>query len=282
MSKLFTSCLALIGAAILTGCGAGTTAIPAGTIPNITGNWQIQNQPSSGVITSIQSFTGALSSTGAAVTGTLRYLGSPLVAAAPCVSLTQDISVTGTIDATNLVTLTTQPFAGSVAVITLQLPLDSRNFTTAGSITITGGACAAPSTAAFGMLVPPLNGTYTGALAPLTGTGITTGTAGNITVNFTQGPANADGQFPLTANFSFVAPGCTESTTLIGLVKGIGYTAGLNPSASPFAIGPYLITGAIGPTTTQTSFTLDASLPLTAGAPSPCNPGIFHGVLTKQ
>lgn len=189
---------------------------------------------------------------------------------------TQDIAFTGSVDTTNLLTLTSTPFSGSVATLQLQLPLSANNIAR-GSIVISGGSCALASSTVLGVFIPSATGTYTGTLAPPQYLGQpSTNTGGTATMVITQAAADADGRFPVTASLSFTSPTCTLSTPLTGSVTGFDMTLSAPSTALP---NPFILFLTVGPTAPGSARLLSFSVPVSTSA---CTSGIYTGELTRQ
>jgi hypothetical protein len=170
-------------------------------------------------------FTGALTVSGTAVTGTFRYNNPGTI----CVSSAQDIPFTGTVVNGSLI-LTSSSFVNSVATITLPLPFGnntSNQQVSTGTAVIAGGTCALASTTAKGQYIPSLSGTYSGAFSgPVAGTG---------SIVLVESAANADGQFPTTVAVSFsstVNAACNFSIPTSAPVNGLISGATLQASNS--------------------------------------------------
>lgn len=198
-------------------CGSSSPSGNASLFTTPSGDWvlNINSTTASGT------FSGALAIQGNNVSGTFNVPGS-------CAPGVAGISVTGSINSSgSAMTLTSASFSGSVANFTIQLPLISTaqpNYTF-GTLQITGGSCAMPSTP---LIVNYVNygGSYSGTL---------TGTAtGQATLSFALGSANSNGQFTVTgASMAFSSSTCNFSAT--GTLSGfiIGYSLQLNNLAGP-------------------------------------------------
>jgi hypothetical protein len=126
----------------------------------------------------------------------------------------QDIPFTGAI-VNNVLTLTSGAYSGSVATVSVQLPLlaNTAGIQSAnGTIQVANGTCALSSSPLVATYVPPDAGTWTGSLTgPVNGT---------VSLAVTISAANADGQFPATGTATFTGSTCSVSLTVSGLVSG--------------------------------------------------------------
>lgn len=269
----------LLFLAVLTGCGGGsptTIAPPAVSAQNVTGNWQIQ---SGGTVASNAAgvlLLGDLVSSGANVTGTFRF--ADLVQGNGCGTINQVLTVTGTVDATNplvqVLHLTSSTFSGSVLTASLILPNGLQGFGT-GTIEVKGATCVFASSPAIGSLFPPVNGTYTGTLAPVAGA---TGASGTASLTFAQATApSADGQFAVTGAIQFIVGGCNTSVALTGNASGIGIIAS-SPVTSTSLVEVIATQSAPG----LPSQTLNTSVALFSSACSASARLQYSGTLTRQ
>ncbi len=273
----------------LSGCGSSpTSGAPSPTtnplLAALPSNMQIQLTYSVGTPTPVQFFVanliGSLTAQGNTVSGTLRY-STP--SASPCISPTADITYIGTIDANNLLTLTTTSFAGTTAIIALQLPAAfvGASYRVAGTAQLNGGSCAAAVTQGSAILVPSVTGTFTGSLTPSTTvTGNpATGPGGSATVVLTQASANADGQFPLTGTLNFTSPNCTLATPVAGIVSGltVQLVSGTSFPTIPGAVSAVsFFGGAFSPGLAASQMDISVAVP---GCP---DIGFYNGSLTRQ
>ncbi len=146
----------LLLATLLAGCGSspmGTDPNPPGSIlPKLTGNWQIQAGPAPGsAITSTGvALLGALTGSGTHVTGNLRLINP--ASPGSCTYPLQALLFSGAVDRANQLTLTSQPFSGSIATLRLTLNPETR-LPSHGDLQIDGGSCSVPSTPAIGALL---------------------------------------------------------------------------------------------------------------------------------
>ena len=188
-------------------------------ITGITGNWDVGLQDSASSDT-IYDFEGALTTQGPAVTGVFR-INDPQHSP-PCIPASEDIQFSGSVDSNDVLTLTSTPFSGSVATLKIQLPVSSGPIdfnTTSGEAQVVGTPCAVESAKILAQFVPSISGNYSGTMAPIQGQALT-GPGGPATLSLTEGPANADGQFPVSGTLTFKSPLCTVSTTLSGIITG--------------------------------------------------------------
>lgn len=221
--------------------------LACGSSPNLTGGTNFAATAGDYVITvgagtaTAATFTGNLAVSGSTVTGVLRYnVGSQ------CVVASQDIAFTGT-DVNGLITLTSAAFSGSVATLSIQLPLlgfSGGQQIANGTAVILGGTCVRASTPLQAQLIRSLSGTWTGTL-----TGPDSGPASII---ISEAGPNADGQFPGTASVTFSA---TNKTTCSFSI----------PGSAPIA---ELVSGA-------TMQTVDSNAPITITANASSNPVAF-------
>jgi hypothetical protein len=190
---------------------------------------------------SAATLTGNLAVAGSNVSGVMRYnIGSQ------CVPASQDIAFTGT-DANGLVTLNSTAFAGSVATLTIQLPLlgySGGQQIANGTAVIAGGSCARASTPLQAQLIPTFTGTWTGTLS-----GPDTGPASVI---ISESGPNSDGQFPATASVTFTATGKSACSFSI-------------PGSAPIA---EIVSG-------STMQTVDSNAPITITANASSSPVTF-------
>ena len=179
--------------AALTACGVNSTTAPSSSAyPNLNGNWEARTTSSNAGIpgSPIASFTGALQSSGSAVSGTFRALDPNFLS--PCVTSTQNLSATGTLDSNGDLVLSI-PISGGMAKITATLGPNLQIYTP-GTLQISGGLCAMPSSTTSIIQYAPINGTYTGTLSD---TANVTNTA-TVTAVLTQ----SDGRFPISGSVS--------------------------------------------------------------------------------
>jgi len=163
----------------LCGCSAVSSPTTGGKFSAqvLTGNWTFgPTDPPAGT-PPFGALTGALSGSGANVTGTFRTVG--------CVASTQDIHVKGSQTASGMLTLTSIDLANNVMVITVDLgnPVAIAAPFWLGGMTVSGsGPCAYADVAMQVREYLPLTGTYAGTI---TGSAGATLTAGSTTMPFT-------------------------------------------------------------------------------------------------
>ena len=276
---------ALLTATLLSGCGASLTTITPVTPSapaSLAGNWQMQIQdiaaPANPTISYL--LLGALSVKGPTVSGTFRILPALLPSlASPCVQPLTIIPFTGTVDASSLLTLTSTPFSGSVVTMRLQLPL--LNNIARGTTQIVGGACATPSLPLIGVYVPSVTGTYAGTLTPvqLGSFPIVSTTPLPVTVTLVQAPANADGQFPVTASLTFNPMSCASiSVPVTGFISGLSLKL-TGPPTGTLAIPSATFYGA---SISYPGFPYLDSLLSISGSSASCAGGLYNGNLVRQ
>lgn len=257
MSRLSAPLLCL--ALPLIGCGGNISAPAVVTIPNETGNWQIQTTnaaPSIGVI-----LLGTMTVQGDNATGTFRF--ADLAQGSACGSTFQTLSFTGTIaPKTGELTLLSQAFGQGGSTFQAYLGLSpTAHFPNDGDIVITGTDCVYPSSPAVGIQIAPVTGTYTGTVT-IPGSLPNSGQA-TASLNLTQAAdPNPDGQYAVTGPAVFTGPGCTETVNVSGTVSG----ESLNLASVASASGTSDITIAAATNPTATDFT-DASFTIAGG---PC------------
>ncbi|MBV9670930.1 MAG: hypothetical protein JOZ43_08255 [Acidobacteriales bacterium] len=178
----------LSAAAMLTGCGGGSS-----TKPNLTGNWDgfAHSQVSSGTNAE---FAGSLSSSNGQVNGIIHILSSS------CFPSADNISVSGTVDGSGKVLLTTAADAGQVVSITGTATSSSIT----GTYKISGGCGSGDSGNITVTSYPNISGTYAGTFTSTSGAGSIT-VSSQISQN-TQ-PA-ADGTYVLTGSATLSGSSC--------------------------------------------------------------------------
>jgi hypothetical protein len=133
----------------------------------------------------------------------------------------QVISLTGTLNPnSSVLTLTSTPFAGSTATLTMQLPLGANStgaIVGSGAAAITGGSCVLASTTLQAQYIPAFSATWTGTVG-----------SSAASLSFTEGAANSAGQFPITITGSSACTSGTTLPTLTGLVTGTSIQASTN------------------------------------------------------
>jgi len=210
-------------------------------------------------------FTGDLAVSGNAVSGVFRYNNPGKV----CVPGAQDIAFTGSFG-NDVMTLTSASFVGSVATLTINLPLSGNSSgqqVASGTAVIAGGTCALASTTAQALYIPSLAGTWSGS--------VTGPSSGSVSIVLTESAADADGQFPITGAVSFTSStqsACNFSIPISapgsGLISG-GSIEFANANSTISVAGNAAVTPA----------TFDVSLNQPAPAPASCN-GDYVGTLT--
>lgn len=202
--------LLLLPMITLLSCGGASTPTAGTSLNAISGDYVI----TVGVGTAnAATFTGALTASESAVSGVFRY-NNPTA----CVSGSQDIEFAGS-SSNNLLTLTSAAFSGSVATLTIQLPLSDNNVgadLASGTSVITGGTCALTSSTLQVQLIPRYSATWTATL-----TSPSASTASLVLVESSN--PNQDGEFSTTGVLTFSPTGCGSSTpdsTFTGLVSG--------------------------------------------------------------
>jgi hypothetical protein len=243
----------------LCGCAPVTSPTTGGNFSTrvLTGNWTFGPTDPPAGSPPFGQLTGALSGSGATVTGTFRTVG--------CVSSTQDIHFTGSQTASGMLTLTSTDLVNNVMVITVDLgdaiaiaaPLWLGGMTVSGS-----GPCAYADIAMQVKEYLPLTGSYSGTV---------TGSAGataTYAASLTQSAANADGQFPESGSITVSTSSCSTTYPISGLVAGPALTASLSSATGASA-------GNMGATLTTGSTTMPFTLNVTSG----CTTGLFGGFL---
>ena len=241
-------------------CGCSTSPSPAGVTYStrvLTGNWTFGPTDPPAGIPPFGELTGALSGSGANVTGTFRTVG--------CVSSTQDIHFTGSQTASGMLTLTSTDLVNNVMVITVNLgdPVAIVAPSWLGGMTVSGsGPCAYADIAMRVNQYPPLTGTFAGTVTGSAGATVT------YTASFTQAAANADGQFPESGTITVSTGSCSTTYPISGLVAGTALRGGLSTTTGASA-------GNIGVTLTSAATTMAFTLNVTSG----CSTGLFAGFL---
>ncbi len=280
-SRLSAALALAIAASGLESCSTGVPGIPGTSsplYPSVSGNWQIQSGSGNTTVlpATILLFTGALSSSGSAVTGvgTISELNSSAAnPVAPCL-LNVPVTLTGTVDVLGNLSLTSSSLNGGTATIQLLTPA-STGFA-AGTIALTGGSCALLSGPALGLLVPSVSGSYVGTVNALS-TATNNIPSGSLQLALTQSAANATGGFPVTgtATFTSTSPACTVTSSLSGTVSGVGFqlqTAG----TSQFALPAMSLVGATGSPAANSP--IATTLLINTGS---CSFNSFQGTLTR-
>jgi len=261
---------AFAAAFALAGCNMGMSSnAPAPSMPNLTGNWQIQVGPAITSPPTVVSLAGAMQNQGSQVTGTF-YTSS--VCSAPEV-----VNYTGMVDSMGNLTLTTPGVNVQLLVPTSATAL-ATGMISAGPLPNDGPVCAlllGPSPA-VGAQISSLTGTFTGAVA--TGVPVSTGT---VSAMLTQSATpNASGQFPLAGTITFTSGSCMTTTPVAGTISGLGLTLATSmttpPPAQTVSVAAYT-----NPATSQVTAT---SILFT---PSPCSTSAsssstYTGTLARQ
>lgn len=218
------------------GCGSGASHSSGTTeaIPNVTGNWHLQNAPQATGTTPADTpvtvvLDGALQSTGTQVTGTVQYTDEIRLLAC---GENEVIAVTGTVNSASHLSLRSAPLvSGAVVTADLDPTGDPVGFWT-GSISVSGEACGIPATTALGLEIPSVSGTYQGNL--VAGSEASSAAVGTTSLTLTQSstPA-ADGDFPVAGTLTYTMRSCTANVALTGTVSGLAIL--LTPVTSPFA-----------------------------------------------
>ena len=265
--------LFLLPLAALVACG--TTAYdPAGIHP-INGTYAINLPPGTGGVTI--GFTGGLAFNGTSASGVLQY-NNPN---SGCNNV--GFPVSGSIDGNNnILTLTSSVFLGNTAIITIQLPviLSANGISSAsGTAQITAGAsgtsCTLGTTSTAVQYLLPYDGVWNGTIS----NGTIAGSAMlsvSEPVTITHGAshttaANASGQFPSTATFSFSSATCTIAPIYFtGQV--IGYTLQLNQT----------VTGTQNPivvSASETTAPVTFNVLIPSGSTTTCPAGAYSGTI---
>lgn len=257
---------------LLASLGCGSAPAPSAPAPqylSLNGNWEAIGLPSTSgplLTTPIADFTGALQSTGGAVTGTLRAFDASNFLT-PCVPLTQDLTATGTLSSSGNLALTV-PISGGTATFTATLGSNLQSFTM-GTWQILGGPCAMPATSMAFTQFASLTGAYTGTLSSYG----TTNNSTSITAMLTQSSTpDADGRFPLTGTIAATGA-CTGTYPLAPeTVSGNGVT----PSNSGLLMPVATISGPFPPTA---ALIQSAVVEIYSAN---CSAGVLVGTLTRQ
>jgi hypothetical protein len=251
----------------------------APSYPNVTGNWQIQSGLPAPIPAGLIVLLGALQSSGGQVSGTFRF--TELAQPTAC-GLNQVVTVVGTVDAKNNLILTSAALPdGSVVKVQLVIPSAPASFA-AGTIEVTGGACAVSSGPASGVEIPPVTGTFAGTLAPGPAGTMGSGSTGTATLEIAQATApTTDGQFSVTGPLTFTFGSCTGKAALSGDASGVEIM--LSSSGTPLTALPairLLGTAAIPASNAVIADSLEFF-------PSPCSAdplssAVYSGTLARQ
>jgi hypothetical protein len=234
--------LLLLPLSALLACGSNSPGVALFTTPS--GDWVFNV---SNALVNAGAFTGSLTIQSTSVSGILSYYNPA------CMSAPQALAVSGSINSSGTtMTLTTAAFSGSVATLTMQLPLISASVPNYafGTAVITGGSCALAST--------QLTANYINYFANFSGTLTGGSITGPLSITVPTSPANSTGQFPISAaGFSFAGSTCNfSSQSLSGSISGYTLTLGngtvsvnADASSSPIRV---TVTGACGSVLTGT------------------------------
>ncbi|MGA1983689.1 MAG: hypothetical protein ABSG84_14635 [Acidobacteriaceae bacterium] len=207
--------LLLLPVATLLACG-GASSPPTGTsYTPVAGDYVI----TVGVGTAGQAnFNGDLVVNNTSVCPVSSVCGVFLYNGASACTGGQPISFTGSFSS-NVLTLTSASFSGSVATLSITLPLSNNNLgqqLAGGNSVITGGTCSLASSTLQAQLIPSYTGTWSATVS-----GPSAATATLQVIQSTT--ANADGEFPATGVLTFNPTGCTSAApdnTYTGVVSG--------------------------------------------------------------
>jgi len=267
--------LLLLPLAALVACSS--TRYDPGDIPPINGTYVINLQSGTGGATI--GFSGGIAFNGTAASGILQY-NNP---SSGCNQV--GFPVSGSINGNNnLLTLTSSAFLGNTAIITIQLPVVlqvSGIYSASGTAQITAGVsgtnCTLGTTATAVQYLEPYDGVWNGTV---TNSAITGSTVLSVSepVTITHGgtnttAANATGQYPSTATFSFTSAACTIAPIYFtGMVSG--YNLQLNQTVSG-SQNPIILTAS----ETTIPFTFDVLIPV--GSTTTCPAGNYSGTITQ-
>lgn len=233
--KRFSLALASLLILPISGCGSSSAPNSQPTsYADVTGNWYIPSIGFPPVGYPSIAAIGALRSSGAQVTGTLRLSSAT---GSACGSLSPAFAVSGTIDSAENLTLTSQPFDGD-SVLSVQLNLlDKINGYANGTVSITGTSCSLPKMTGAGLLVPPLNGTFSGTVVPAVNIPPSAPGSGGAILSVSQAATpDALGQFPLSGSLQFTAGTCTTTIPLVGSINGAPFTLTQAPGQSTYVV----------------------------------------------
>lgn len=216
---------------------------------------------------------GALESSGSHVSGTFRFTN--LAQPTTC-GLNQVVALSGSIDAGEKLTLSSATLPnGTTIKISLQIS-GSQPYTGAGTIEVDGATCTYAPTAALGVEIPNVSGSFTGTLTPGSLGAPAPGTPGAATLTLTQSASpNSDGQFAVSGTLSYQFGSCSGSAALAGTVSGAGIIASATTASQVVSfIG--LADNAASKLTTAVIF-----------APAPCSTDMtstatYSGTLARQ
>jgi hypothetical protein len=271
--KLLTTLLTSIA---LTGCTVEpTTAFTTGT-SSVSANWQIQEGSSITPFPTGVSLVGALQAQGSQVTGTFYTT--------PICSTPRILSYTGSIDSMGNLALAA-PVQVQLLLPAVPTAIATGTIDPPASLPGDTVSCALASgpVPAVGVEIAPLTGTFTGTVTATGSNPSVPIPSGSVSLTLTQSSTpNVDGQFNLIGSLNFTGDGCSSTTSVAGIISGIGIN--LRSSAIP-AIGQ--------PPFSLTAYTNPAALQITASGngmvftPSPCSTNFsssttFTGSLTRQ
>jgi hypothetical protein len=181
--------LVLLPLAALLACGSTTPASNLAYAP-VSGDYVITVAPSTA---NASQLNGDLVIQGTSISGIFRYYNPGTI----CVSGAQDIPFTGSV-VNSVMTLTSGSFSGSVATLTIPLPLGTNNVgaqVASGTAAIAGGTCALASTTLQIEYIPSYTAAWTIAFTS------PSNSTGSLTV-VESATADADGQFPATGTLT--------------------------------------------------------------------------------
>jgi hypothetical protein len=256
-------------AALLAGCGSGAPTASV-TLPNLTGNWQIQaagTPPNLGLILS-----GSMQSQKSVLSGTMML--TDLNLPNPC-GLSTPIALAGTESFDSGIVLKSQTFLGSELTVSLDVPSYSNDIVT-GTIAITGPVCNYPPSSAVAAQIARLNGNFSGSIGSANAL---QSEAAVLAISETESPA-ANGQFPVTGSLQVNGSFCNVNYQLAGYTSGTYLTLAAPPDMVTGII-PVTIIGYSNTAATQLS---DAAISFAEG---PCSTGVptydtYSGTLTLQ
>ena len=262
----------ILAFSLLQGCGSSSSSSANPAYPQLTGNWQIESaslSPKPNLV-----LLGALQNSGSEVTGTFRF--SNLTQPTTC-GLNEIVHVTGTVGSAGNISLTSAALTdGSILIVKLLLPAVLTT-QAAGTLEVTGSACAA-STQATGVQIASVTGKFAGTLNPGTLTSPTAGTSGTGSLVLTQSATpSPDGQFQVTGTLAYTLGSCTSTVNLTGKANGVGILLG---STAPLG-APVLLDGVTDPAA-------DKVVPAVLFFdPAPCSTSLatsatYSGTLTRQ
>ena len=199
----------------LVGCGGGSSTKPAGG--PLSGNWQLmltQEFPRPQVMLSVSGFLNQSSNS---ITGSVQV--PPSTQNGKCAGVG---SLTGSVNAQN-VTFTIDN-GGTTISLTGTLSTDGQSIIGQYSA-LSGGCYTTPTTGTWtGELIPPLNGTFTGAFSQSqymqTLTGINPPNPIQISGTFAQDPNGVASNAALTGTLTAVGYPCLRTASLTGTISG--------------------------------------------------------------